>query len=315
MEQEKKDKSWRNYKYWLLAVLLLAVSNAGVFYFWHRDTASIKNIDQFRQQYPALDPDRALYDPKDLIVNTYPLGQQLKAIGQDQNVSIYFESLNSGANISVNKDLQVWPASLMKIPLALAAMKKVEIGAWSLDKEFAITEEDKNADYGNLYNQPAGTQLSLRDLLDKLLVESDNTARNVIANNLTDADMDDVLNYLGIDYDYKNNGQITAKRYSIFWRALFSSTYLQPENSQTLIGIMAHSDANDFLAQGIPNNVEFSHKIGVLNAQQIYSDSGIVYVTDRPYILTVMVQNHTQAEVEAIMKDVAQKTYQYISSY
>jgi beta-lactamase class A len=315
MEQEKKNKLWRNYKCWILAVVLLVVSNAGVFYFWHRDATSIKNIDQFRQQYPALDPDRSLYDPKDLIVNVKPLGDQLKTIGNDANVSIYFESLNSGANISVNKDVQIWPASLMKIPLALAAMKKVETGAWSLDKQFVITDDDKNADYGNLYSQPSGTQMTLRDLLNQLLVNSDNTARNVIADNLTDADLDDVLNYLGIDYDYRNNGQITAKRYSIFWRSLFSSTYLKPENSEILIDIMAHSNADDFLGQGIPDNNKFSHKIGVLNAQQVYADSGIVYVADRPFILTVMVENHTQAEAEAIMKDVAQKTYQYVVNY
>lgn len=271
--------------------------------------------EQFRQQYPLLNPDRELYDQKDLIVNIQPLRDQLTEIGKDLGVSIYFELLNTGANIAINKDVQIWPASLMKIPIALAVMRKVEAGEWNMDKDFVLMEGDKNQIFGNLYKSPTGTHFTLKKLLDEMLINSDNTARNIFVRSISPGDLDDVLEHLGVEFDYRNDGQITAKRYSIFWRALFSSTYLNPESSHVLIKIMSQSSANNFLAKGVPSETIFSHKIGVLYAEKIYADSGIIYVTNRPYILTVMIDGHSQDEAEKIMKDISEKTFKYVSQY
>jgi D-alanyl-D-alanine carboxypeptidase len=58
---------------------------------------------------------------------------RLPVLASKKSISIYYEQLNSGANISVNKDLRLWPASLTKLPVALVVMKKIESGGWSED--------------------------------------------------------------------------------------------------------------------------------------------------------------------------------------
>lgn len=269
----------------------------------------------FKVNYNMLDPGIGLYDQKDLIVNIQPLRDQWKELENEDNISIYLEILNTGANLSVNKDVKIFPASLMKIPIAMAVMKKIEKGQWSMDKDFVLEDREKNAIFGKLYREQVGSRFTTEKLLNEMLINSDNTARNIFVKYLTLEDIDNVLEHIGMEYDYRNDGQISAKKYSIFWRSLFESTYLSPDSSQLLIAIMSKSGASNYLSQGIAQDTKFSHKIGVLYNEGIFADSGIVYLSQRPYILTVMVKNKNQQEAEIIMKNISQKAYEYISQY
>jgi len=44
--------------------------------------------------------------------------------------SVYFEYLPTGANISINKDAEFFPASLLKVPVAMAIAKKIDKREW-----------------------------------------------------------------------------------------------------------------------------------------------------------------------------------------
>lgn len=312
MEDGDKKINSRNFLLGIISVLVILNITLLFFYFSKGDGAINEN---FWKNYPLLSPERGFYAQKDLIVNIQPLRDELTAIGQDQNISIYFEFLNTGANVAVNKDVKIWPASLMKIPIAIAVMKKIEDGKWKTDGDFFLKDEDKNNEFGKLYEKKTGTRFSAEDLLDEMLINSDNTARNIFVRNMQWENVDDVLEHLGMEYDYKNDERITAKKYSIFWRSLFTSSYLTPENSQKLIDIMSHSATNEYLSQGMPSEVKFSHKIGVAYESNVYSDSGIVYIPSRPFILTVMIKGHTKEEAQRITKEISEKTYKYIAEY
>jgi beta-lactamase class A len=253
---------------------------------------------------------------KDLIVNIQPLRDVFQKMGDENpNLSIYFEFLNTGANIAVNKDMAIWPASLMKIPIAMAVMKKIEEGSWQMDSELVLYEEDKDDRFGDLYQKPAGSRFTVEELLLQLLDRSDNTARTILMRNLEKGEIEAVLNHLGIEDIFDKENKVTGKKYSIFWRALYTASYLSQEHSQQLIEIMTKSETNEYLSLGIPKNVLFSHKIGVIYENNIYADSGIVYVAERPYVITVMIQDQNQEEAEKIMQEISQKAYNYVENY
>jgi beta-lactamase class A len=301
-------------KTWIFVVLVLLITNSLAIVYC-MENCSDRLSGNFQKEYPLLSPERDLYNQRDLIVNIQPLRDQLSEIGRDQDISIYFEFLSTGANIAVNKDQKIWPASLMKIPIAMAIMKKIEEGNLRLEDELAMTEKDQNKEFGELYRNSVGTRFTVEKLLDEMLINSDNSARDMLTRKLQTEDFDAVLNHLGIEYDYRNDEQISAKKYSIFWRSLFASSYLNPKNSEKLIEIMARSSANQYSAGVIPSGIKFSHKIGVLYDVNSYADSGIVYVPSRPYILTSMVKGKDQAVAEKIMQDISKRVYAYISAY
>ncbi|MFA6183475.1 MAG: serine hydrolase [Parcubacteria group bacterium] len=297
---------------WLVIFVLLALSSIC---FFSRKYDERKSILKLKEKYSLISPARSLYSKDDLIINVQPLRDSLTEIGEDPNVSIYFEFLNTGANIAVNKDMTIWPASLMKIPIAMAVMKKIEIGEWNMDSEMILYQEDKDERFGDLYRKPNNTKFTVQELLYEMLDKSDNTARAILMRNLDKGDIEEVLNHLGIEDIYDAENKVTGKKYSIFWRSLYTSSFLVEEYSQQLIEIMSHSQTNEYLSRGLPKGLIFSHKIGVIYEDNIYADSGIVYVPERPYIITVMMQGKSQDESEKIIKEISQKIYNYVSSY
>lgn len=303
----------------LIAMLFMTVIfllGANLWFFFRY--MSLKNSPintEFVDNYPLIDSARQFYKSDDLIVNIQPLRDELSMIGKDQDVSIYFEVLNTGANIAVNKDVEFFPASLLKVPLILAVVKKIEQGDLKWSDELVLTEADKNKEFGELWKQPVGTRFTVDELVRQSIVNSDNTAYFILLNNIDPNEIVKVQKYLGISDFISANLEISAKKYAPILRALFSAAYLNVENSERILKWMSESEFNSYLLTGMPVATRFSHKIGVDDDKQTYNDAGIVYLANRPYILIVMIKNKGNSEAERIMKDISQKAYAYMSKY
>lgn len=279
-----------------------------------------------------LNPALKVLDKKDLIVNFQELRDSLTSkyeVRNDYLISIYFEYLPTGANIAINKDERIWPASLIKIPIAMAVMKKVQDSKWKLTNELVILDQDKDNEYGSLYKEPTGTTLTIQKFLEETLINSDNTAHFVLLRNLDSGELEDVYVHLGMDdiidalkkspkKDAETDNRITAKRYSIFFRSLYNSTFLSQEYSQLFLSILEKAP-HELLSAGIPENISFVHKTGVRVDEAVRADSGIVYVPGRPYIITVMVQQKdkgklNEAVVNKLFEDISSEIYTYVKN-
>lgn len=262
-----------------------------------------------------IDPARKFYQADDLIINVQPLRDEFNMLERNPNVSAYFEVLNTGANISINKDAEFFPASLIKVPLVMAVAKKIERGEWKWNTQIKLAEADKNKDFGTLWLKPAGTLFTIEELVKQVLINSDNTAYFVLLNNLDPNELLSVQNHLGLSDFISADLQISAKKYAPILRSLFSATYLSVENSDRILNWMTESNFNDYLAGGLPPGTKFSHKIGVDDDRKVYLDAGIVYLQNRPYLLIIMVKNYDADKADAIMRDVSQRVYNYMWNY
>jgi hypothetical protein len=68
------------------------------------------------------------------------------------------------------------------------------------------------------------------------------------------------------------------------------------------------------LSQGIPNGIKFAHKYGENKEENIFADSGIVYIPGRPYMITVIIKgkdstDETRAWVVDLMRNISEKAY------
>lgn len=311
----------------VIALFLLCICLVlSYLYFFHRHS-----ISNFQNKNTFLNPSLVILGEKDLIVDFQELREYLTNTYENRDdylVSIYFEYFPTGANIAVNKDEKIWPASLIKIPVAMAVMKKIQDKKWKLTNELVILDEDKDSEYGTLYQQPTGTTLTIEKLLEKTLIDSDNTAHFVLLRNLDGAELEEVYTHLGLDdiietlklspkKENEVDNRMTAKRYSIFFRSLYNATFLTQENSELFLKILEHAP-RDLLGQGIPDSVSFVHKTGIRIDERVRADSGIIYAGGRPYLLTVMIQKKKQGEVSEeevakLFKDISSKTYHYVT--
>lgn len=310
---------------------LLVLNSIFVVYVWNTFVTHPRATGA-TPRYSYLNPALELLGKGNMIVDFQELRESLIKKYQSRNdylVSIYFEYLPTGANISINKDEKIWPASLIKIPVAMAAMKKVQDKKWKINNELVIMDEDKDSEYGDLYKQPSGTTMTIEKFLEKSLIDSDNTAHFVLLRNLDGGELEDVYVHLGLDdvidalkkspkKDAELDNRITAKRYTIFFRSLYNATFLNPEYSQLFLRILADAP-KELLSDGLPNDITFVHKTGIRVDESVRADAGIVYVPGRPYLVTVMMQKKdkkplNEKEVSMLFEDISREIYAYVAN-
>src|SRR3989344_8524517 len=300
---------------WLLAaiIMLLTGTNIATLFFYPLTTGRLSAVSD---QFTFLDPSRGTYSREDRIINVQPLRDYLnETYEKDQNVSIYFEYLPTGASIAINKDAEFYPASLLKVPVAMAVAKKIERGEWKWTNELVLMSTDKDDKFGTLYKKPTNSTHTIEDLARRSLSDSDNTAHFMLVRNLDIEEMKDAYDHMGLKGFLETEGSLSAKKYSVMLRTLYASSYLSAEHSQKLLAYLAQSPFNDYIQSGMPQGVAFAHKIGVDADKKVYLDSGVVYTQSRPYILTVMTKNKDEQKAKEIMEDVSEKAYNYVKEY
>lgn len=297
---------------WLYAILcFLIITNViGLVIYFTSDKVAQKDI------FNLLNPARRLFKQKDLIVNFQPLRDYLnKEYEVNPNVSVYFEYLPTGANIAISKDAQFYPASLLKLPVAMAVAKKVDAGQWQWDNKLVLMASDKDDKFGDLYKEETGSVFTIEELVRRSLVDSDNTAHFILIRNLELEEIEDVYTHMGLDGFLDSDGSISAKRYSVILRTLYNASFLTDNGSQKLISFLTDEPFADYLKSGLAKDVKFAHKIGIDTDKKVYLDSGIVYLKDRPYILIVMTKSKEELDAKAIMKNISEKVFNYVKNY
>jgi beta-lactamase class A len=268
------------------------------------------------EYFSMLDPLRRFISAENYITNIQDLREYLRKIGEQypDSISIYYESINSGSNISINKDLRLFPASLSKLVQAILIVKKVEKGNLSFDKELKAMPSDLSSGSGTLYKTIGDKSMTVENLLKELLVNSDNTAQNIFKHYLDFSDYEKFQNNTGLQDLYNEQGFISAKEYTRILRVLYTSNFLKPENSEKILKYMSEATFQDFLSKGIPKGVKFAHKYGENQEYNIFADSGIVYIPGKPYMISVLFKGkdstyETRLLAINLMKEISEYSY------
>lgn len=322
--QKPTGISTKRIRAWQIACGVLAVANiAAVAYIvQQRDFDPVAN-----DPYPLIDVARNFIPQEHYITTLQPLRESVHDLASDygsDNLSIYIEFLNTGANISINPDAYISPASLSKLPIAFAVMKKIEDGEWKLGNELVLMPEDRDQGSANeddpLWGYPVGSRFTIERLLEEMLITSDNTAYRIFARNLSVGEVNSVIEDLGLEKLLTADGKMSAKEYSRFFRSLYVANFLNRENSQRVLEWLDASTFEEFLAHPIGGDTPFPHKFAENVEARNYADSGIVYIPHRPYIISVMIQGNPdipldedRARATALMRAVSQKAYEYMS--
>ncbi len=228
-----------------------------------------------------------------LIFNYEPLRQGIRSYIEQNNLnlSVYVVNMRDGASMSINANAGYPPASLSKVPLAILIMKQIEEGNLSLDTKVTISEEDKSASYGDLY-QTTQKEFTIRFLLEKMLKDSDNTAFLTLNRYKGTEDFTPILkNYLG----YYNNGNaqghdITPKSMYNIFSSLYLSTILEPKDSEYILSLLTQTSFDIKQIAHLPPDTTISHKFASQYQphSQYFHDCGIMFIQDMRLFYCVM---------------------------
>ncbi len=243
------------------------------------------------------------------------LREEVKTYGQD--FAFYFEYLPTGTSIGVNEKVEFQTGSLFKVPVVMAYFHKKERLGFAEDKIVTLEERDIDPRFGSLWEKGAGAKINLDEAVRLSLMESDNTAVNILIREPEVIDYEKV--YEGLDLDLtgidlkegKGGATIAVKQFSSILKALFFSAILSKDNSELILHYLSNSVFEDMLAAGVPKNVPIAHKIGVFGGS--FMDCGIVYVPHRSYLLC-MRSKSDQKTAQERMKKISEIVYTYVST-
>jgi beta-lactamase class A len=240
------------------------------------------------------------------------------------SAAVKFSDIEASQGFTIDPTEQFDPASLTKIPLAMAYYTLAENDPTVLDQEISYTNTpdlDANEQIESPTQLMQGQTYTVEEMIQHMIRYSDNNAEQLLANHLASIGQLNVLstlfNNLGIVVNSDNPDDITVQQYSLFLRVLFNSTYLDRDYSEKLLKLLSETDFSSGIDAGVPNNIVVSEKFGdarIPNAQgqQVGAElqnCGIVYYPGHPYLLCIMTKGSSIPNLERIIAQISKMLY------
>ncbi len=237
--------------------------------------------------------------------------------------SVFLAELNRGRWIGVDENVKYSPASMLKVVIMVAYFKEKENRPDIFKEKLTYT-----ADVDSFFKKDplragslleVGKSYTVEELINKLIIDSDNGAEVLLRNYISQSSLDNIFNVLNIENPTKSDGVfvISPRAYSLFFRILYSATYLWKSDSEKVLKILSKTIFKDGIVAGLPDDEVVAHKFGeYVNVEdnQIKDielhDCGIVYQGNSPYFLCVMTRGNNIQKLSSTIKDISSIVYE-----
>ncbi len=236
-------------------------------------------------------------------------------------VSVYFNDLNKGGRFVINEAQTYAPASLLKVVIMIAYLKKAEEAPAVLARTLEYTTSLEKSLEPVPFETPTklvdGAVYTVNTLINKMIIDSDNGAMNLLYANIGDAYLSKVYSDLGLQGPTGSDPYtISVKSYSLFFRVLYNATYLSSEMSEKALSILAQADFPQGLVAPLPKDLTVANKFGEhvegtesnISSIELH-DCGIVYVPQNPYFICVMTHAKTLDTAQKLIQGVSAIVY------
>lgn len=259
---------------------------------------------------------------KHYIINFKPLRERLNELQKKEKdkTFVYFLYLNNAAWIGINERELFPAASTIKVPLAMSIYKMKEQGKIKLSQTYSLSELDLDSNFGSLYEVGPDQTFTIEDLLRIMLQYSDNTAARALLH-ITESigikdpfvDIYDAMGWEDMEFENKPVYiDINLKILSNMFIALYNASYINSEDSIAILSQLSRSPFDQQIVGGLPKTVPVAHKIGIDDVEESYSDCGIVYAPNRPYILCLGYYGGSKVLANKFMSNISKEVYGYV---
>lgn len=285
-----------------------------------------QNTNAYQYISPLLDSE---FPNQQLSQDSFPFEKDIVAAVQtiirkypDDRISFYYNDLGNPSWVGIGEREQYIPASLLKLPMAIAYYKLAESDPSILAQKITATGPDQN-DQRNIKSTDGikiGQSYTVEQLISAMLDDSDNNALQALysykGGSLKDV-FSDMRQHLPLnDAGIANENYVSPLGYSRFLLVLYNATYLYRADSEKLLNLLTQSLYKDGLVAGVPSSVTVAHKFGErglsenghVNSYQFH-DCGIVYQPGHPYELCIMNQGTDLKELQSITKEISAAVY------
>lgn len=232
------------------------------------------------------------------------------------HVSIYYRPLDGGCALMHNENMPLIAASVIKIPIMVEAFRQFEAGIISPDDVHVLREEEKMPSCGALNRMHAGLQVTLRDLVELMIVLSDNTATNILIDLLGKENVNATLQAQGITNSvlrrklFDREGHlagieniVTARDMGVLLEKMYKGELISENASREMLEILRNQKLNGKMPFYLkPRGIASAHKTG--EDDGITHDVGIVFAR-KPFVLCMLSNETNVPEFERLIQKTA----------
>ena len=219
---------------------------------------------------------------------------------------IYAKNLETGATYELNGDERVKTASTIKLAIMVEAFTRVAEGRAKWEDELVLTDKKKAGGSGILFEFHDGLKLTLRDALHLMIVVSDNTATNLVLDELTTDAVNARMDVLGLkqtrvlrkvfgggvskagnDPALKpfGLGVTTPHEMVTLVEKIYRGEIVSKEASKEMIELMKRQQYHGGIGRTLNGVVPIASKHGALD--RLRSDIGIIYSKRGPIAMAI----------------------------
>jgi len=252
--------------------------------------------------------------------NVLELIQKYKDEGIITSASVYMRDFDKSNWFNANGLEQYTPGSVLKIAVLMCYLRIEEEHPGALEKTLVYSTKlqtnlmplilKKSIELGKSY--------TVRQLLEYMIVYSDNAANSLLNQNLENEIFFRIFSDLGLKMPTPQGYQLTARECSRFMEALFNATYLNNKNSEYAMDLLTRTSYADGIVKGIPEpGITIAHKFGesgdTINRQ--LHETAIFYIKEKPYLITIMTRgasNIDLTKLSGVVQNIANLIYKHL---
>lgn len=319
----------------IFSLLVLAALFIGAGWYandWHKSRPGVLEAKRVRQKgFQYISPLLDVELPEGYGVRSEPIpfkNKLLKLVqdqidsGQVREMSVYYRDLSDGPWFGINEKVKYNPASMMKVPILVAWLKRAE-------KDPSVLQSKLKFD-GKKYNGPPqgykpaqtlkdGAGYTVETLLRYMMYYSDNRSLWLLQINMDAGEYEYVLHNMDVTNEQEDgHDTITVHSYSGFLRILYNASFLNKEMSEKALQLMSYQDFPIGIAAGIPPGTKLASKFGEFSDSKTpdiiqLHEFGIVYHPKGPYILGILTRGNNYNKQAGIIKTVSKEVYDLVN--
>ena len=248
--------------------------------------------------------------------------QELAARYPDFLAGVSLVDVDTGAFVSLNGDTVLAAASTIKLPIAIAFFQAIDRGEIRLDERLTLKQEHISIGSGAMQSDTPGTQYTALDVVTQTIVNSDNTATNILLERLGGLDAlnaqfrswgmaDTALNAPLPDLEGTNVASPDDLTYLL--SSIDRGELISLRSRDRLLDILQATENDSLLPQALGTGATIAHKTG--NIKHSLGDTGLIDLPNgKRYILSAIVKRPAEDDRAAeIIRQVSQLAHDYFS--
>ncbi len=231
-------------------------------------------------------------------------------LGVVDDMSLYFKDLSVTKEVSIQPSKSWIPASTIKAFVVLEAFRQRRLGMIDFSQSIPIAAQNVVPTELETEDCPRlreGAQATIKELVECMVVQSDNTAYNTLLDILDRRNINATLQSLGFtetvvgeklnldDTQYakdltvagRQSNTTTVKDFANLFDLLYGKKIPQADE---ILEIFKHQQINTMIPALLPPDTVVAHKTG--DWAPIYHDGGVVYKPNDPFILTIFTHSN-----------------------